>query len=77
MKNQKGITLVALIITVIVMLILAGVSIAMTLNQGGIFEKSQTAVNEYSKKVEDMDAQLKNLETDFNRYYGEAQNAQQ
>ena len=29
MKNQKGVTLIALVITIIVLLILAGVSIAM------------------------------------------------
>ena len=29
LKNQKGITLIALVITIIVLLILAGVSIAM------------------------------------------------
>ena len=42
MKGQKGITLVALIITIIVMLILVGVSISIALN-GGIFEKARTA----------------------------------
>lgn len=45
-KSNKGITLVALIITIIVLLILAGVSISFVL-QGGILTKSQEAVNEY------------------------------
>lgn len=43
MKGQKGITLVALIITIIVMLILVGVSISVALN-GGLFTKANTAV---------------------------------
>jgi len=34
MKNQKGITLIALIITIIVMLILVGVSVSVALNTG-------------------------------------------
>ena len=45
-KGNKGITLVALIITIIVLLILAGVSITFAL-QGGILDNAQKAVNEY------------------------------
>lgn len=45
MKGQKGITLVALIITIIVMLILVGVSISVALN-GGLFTKARTANEE-------------------------------
>ena len=36
MKNQKGITLIALVITIIVLLILAGVSISMISGDDGI-----------------------------------------
>lgn len=43
MKNTKGITLIALIITIIVMLILVGVSIKVTLNSG-LFESASKAV---------------------------------
>ncbi|MBQ3145613.1 MAG: type II secretion system protein [Clostridia bacterium] len=42
MKGQKGITLVALIITIIVMLILVGVSISVALN-GGLFDNARDA----------------------------------
>ena len=42
MKN-KGITLVALIITIIVLLILAGVSISMTIGENGLLTKVQKA----------------------------------
>lgn len=45
-KGNKGITLVALIITIIVLLILAGVSITFAL-QGNILNNAQTAVDEY------------------------------
>ena len=45
MKGQKGITLVALIITIIVMLILVGVSISVALN-GGLFTKAGDASRE-------------------------------
>ena len=43
MKNQKGITLIALVITIIVLLILAGVSIAMLTGENGILTKSKSA----------------------------------
>ena len=41
-QNQKGITLIALIITIIVMLILVGVTITVALN-GGLFSKVEEA----------------------------------
>lgn len=46
MKNQKGITLIALVITIIVLLILAGVSIAMLTGDNGILTKSTQASND-------------------------------
>ncbi len=42
-KNQKGITLIALVITIIVLLILAGVSIAMLTGDNGILTQATTA----------------------------------
>ncbi len=46
MRNQKGITLIALVITIIVLLILAGVSIAMLTGDNGLLNKSQQAVRD-------------------------------
>lgn len=43
MKEQKGITLVALVITIIVLLILAGVSIAALSGQNGILTNATNA----------------------------------
>ena len=40
MKNNKGITLIALVVTIIVLLILAGVSIAMLSGQNGILNRA-------------------------------------
>ena len=42
MKGQKGITLIALIITIIVMMILVGVSVTVALN-GGLFSQAENA----------------------------------
>lgn len=43
MKNQRGITLIALVITIIVLLILAGVSIAMLTGENGILTRAREA----------------------------------
>ena len=42
MRNQKGITLIALVITIIVLLILAGVTIAMLSGDNGILTRATT-----------------------------------
>ena len=44
MRKNKGITLIALIITVIVMLILAGVAINMTIGDKGIFKRTSETI---------------------------------
>ena len=43
MKNQKGITLIALVITIIVLLILAGVTIATLTGENGILTQADAA----------------------------------
>ena len=51
LKNtNKGITLIALIITIIVMLILVGVTISMAVN-GGLFEKAGEAVGDTQNAI--------------------------
>ena len=49
MKNQKGITLVALVITIIVLLILAGVSISLVLGDNGVLNQASNAVDANEK----------------------------
>ena len=46
LKNKQGITLIALVITIVVLLILAGVSIAMLTGNNGILTQVQNAKNE-------------------------------
>ena len=49
MREQKGITLIALVITIIVLLILAGVSIAMLTGENGILTKATQSTQETAK----------------------------
>ena len=51
MKKQKGITLIALIITIIVMLILVGVTVTTAIN-GGLFEKARIGAKGTQKEVD-------------------------
>ncbi len=55
-SKEQGITLIALVITIIVLLILAGVTINLTLKDGGIFSRAKIAAQNY------MEAQERELE---------------
>lgn len=57
MKAEKGITLVALVITIIVLLILAMVSISIVMNQG-IMEKSKDAADKYNQAAANEQEQI-------------------
>lgn len=45
MKSQKGITLVALVITIIILLILAGITVATLSGDNGLFNRAKQAKN--------------------------------
>lgn len=68
-KNTKGITLIALVITIIVLLILAGVSIAMLTGQNGILTQanSSTLKTEQGTLLEELRLQSfeKSLDENF------------
>ena len=51
LEKRNGITLIALVITIIVMLILAGVTISALIGQGNIIENSKNAVGKYNNRV--------------------------
>lgn len=48
-KSNKGITLIALVITIIILLILAGISIATLTGENGLLSKANTAKTETKK----------------------------
>ena len=54
LKNKKGITLIALVVTIVVLLILAGVTISLLLDENGIIAKSKDArIGTRASQVED------------------------
>jgi len=70
LKKTKGITLIALVITIIVLLILAGVSIAMLTGENGILSQAQKAKN----KTEEAQANETNILTGYENYINGATN---
>lgn len=61
LKNKKGITLIALILTVILMLILAGVAISAIVGEDGFFDKIKSSVDSYKIASNDEATQIENL----------------
>ena len=60
-KGTKGITLIALVVTIVVLLILAGITINMLFSNGGIFKAAQDAANAWNQAVINEQADLDNL----------------
>ncbi len=64
-KRSQGITLIALIITVIVMLILAAVAINMTIGDNGIFKKSDEGAQIYKNSANNEAASLNGIDKEM------------
>lgn len=68
MKNAKGITLISLVITIIVLIILAGISISLMSGNDGILNKSRTASEEYNKQTATETMNLKITNVQISKY---------
>lgn len=70
-KKEKGITLIALVVTIIILLILAGVTISLAITNGGLFDKTRSAANQYQNEA-NKETNLVNYIYDLvNQYDGE------
>ena len=67
-KETKGITLIALVITIVVLLILAGVVIATLNGNDNIIKNANTAVGKYNEKVNEEQGILDTLEEKLREY---------
>ena len=65
LKAQKGITLVALVITIIVLIILAGVSISAAMNDG-LIKNSKKAREDYKNAADEENYLIHNLMDQYN-----------
>ena len=66
-KNSKGITLVALVITIVILLILAGISIS-ALTNTGIFQKAKDAKQKSEDAALDQNTKLDEYENEIDKY---------
>ena len=71
MKNNKGITLVALVVTIVVLLILAGVSINLVLGNNGIIAKAKDAETKSAEASENDLKGMNALTEEMNNALGE------
>ena len=60
-KNSKGITLITLVITVVVMLMLAGVAISAIVGEEGLFSKTRQATDIYENAMKNENSEIQNL----------------
>ena len=64
--RQTGITLIALVVTIVVLLILAGVTINAVLGDNGIFKTAREAVNKFNEAQQEEEQELANLLNELN-----------
>ena len=69
--KEQGITLIALVITIIVLLILAGVALATLIGNSSIIDNANYAVTEYNKSANSDQNVLNQVENLFAKYMGE------
>ena len=73
-KNKKydgGITLVALVVTIVILLILAGVSLNLVIGNEGILTRSKEAVDKYGKQAENEQQALNDVEDWMDEQFGD------
>ena len=75
-EKQAGITLVALVITVVVMLILAGVAIAAVVDGDGLFSKTRQAAETYENAADKEGYMLENLMGQIDHYIQDSGNGE-
>ena len=62
LKNQKGITLVALVITIIILIILATVAISFAFGNNGLINRAQDASAHYANDTKYTEQSITNVE---------------
>ena len=68
MKKNSGITLIALVITIVVMLILAVVAIRLTIGEDGIFKRTKQAKGEYINSQSYEKSQVNTMDEEITKH---------
>ena len=66
--KEKGITLIALVVTIIILLILAGVTLNIALSDNGLFNKAKKAADDYNQKSIEEELQILFAEKQMENY---------
>ena len=67
-KNQKGITLITLVITIVVLLILAGVGLNLVLGNDGLLTRAQEAESDFTQSQSNEVDKMNTLEAWMDQY---------
>ena len=68
--SANGITLIALVFTIVILIILAGVAISLSLGENGIFTKARKATGEYANEQAKEESQIAKISNEIDEYVG-------
>ena len=68
--REQGITLIALVVTIIILLILTGVTLNLALSNNGLFSKAKKATEEYQEESEEEKKELLKFEYELEKSQG-------
>ena len=66
MRKQKGITLIALVVTIVVLLILTGITINTVVDRNGVLGKAQQTQNDIEDAISESQGKLEDLMDAYN-----------
>ena len=69
-KEERGITLIALVVTIIVLLILAGIAISLTVGNNGLFARAKNAANTWKEAEANEADEMSNFEKIYDETLG-------
>jgi len=67
-KNSRGITLIALVVTIIVLLILAGTTYTLVIDNDGIFNKAKNATEKYENSARNEQKDMNSMANLIDQY---------
>ena len=70
-KKERGITWIALVVTIIVLLILAGVAISLTIGQGGLFQRAENAAETWRNASTNEEHASNEFDSSFDSVYNQ------
>ena len=70
LKNEGGITLVALVITIVILIILAGVLVSLTLGNNGLFNKAKEGKEKYANAQDYEETEIAKMTNSIDNFVG-------